>query len=257
MALRPSASLRPPRRGKQVAHGGVAPPSPRRARRPRRARASHDPAASQSKSGRAPEDRGRRGRSRPRARGAESGGGRTSRAACPGGSDPGARGREPRQRDGDARARAGLGLAPPRRRRRAAPGRPAHAPTANPWHRAASLPRPIEGLGDGACPDRRAARRPGRPAHIPGQALHLYGTDHPYRSNCHHWGHHCVRCNRGNDHRAFRACVYPLDGLRQDGVPVLGLAQGFPQFRLEEGCCRSHNECDEPFADHLSDQVER
>ena len=146
-------------------------PGPRRAGRPRRARASHDPAASQSGSGRADEDRSGRGRSRPRPCGAESGRARTSCAAGPGGSDPRARNREPRQRDGDARARAGVGLASPRRCRRAAPSRPAPAPTANPRDRAASLPRPNEGVGGGACPNRRAARRPGRSAHLPCQAV--------------------------------------------------------------------------------------
>ena len=47
-------------------------------------------------------------------------------------------------------------------------------------------------------------------------------------------------------------CVHPVDGLRQDRLPVLGMAKGLLGIRVLQSRCGSNHERHEPFADHLS-----
>ena len=85
-------------------------------------------------------------------------------------------------------------------------------------------------------------------------ALHIDSSDHPQHSDGTDWRHHRLRSNRSHDHRPARSGLHPVDGLRQDRLPLLGLAQGLSRFRVLQGRGRRNHERDEPPAHHLSHQ---
>ena len=61
-------------------------------------------------------------------------------------------------------------------------------------------------------------------------------------------GHHRLRRNRSNDHRTAGPRLHSLDGLRQDRIPILGMAQGISRLRVLQGRGCRNDERHEPSA---------
>ena len=57
-------------------------------------------------------------------------------------------------------------------------------------------------------------------------SLHLYSSNHPQHSDGTDRGHHRLWRNWRNDHWVARSGLHPVDGFRQNRLPLLGMAQG-------------------------------
>ena len=63
-------------------------------------------------------------------------------------------------------------------------------------------------------------------------SLHIYRSGHPQHSDCAHRRHHRLRRDRSYDYWLAGASVHSVDGLRQDRIPVLGMAQSLRGLRV-------------------------